>query len=242
MHQSKNLEFLPMPPTQKKPKPLHAEHRKRIKERFIKEGLRSFRDYEALEILLTYAIHQKDVKPVAKKLLQRFKTFHAVLEAPIEDLTSIDGIGEHSAILLKLVKECSDFYLKEKIIERDIVSSPHDLLNYYKSSIACLENEEFRVLYLNAKNEIIHEEIEQKGTVDQTAVYPRKIMKNALKKKAVSLIFVHNHPSGDPKPSRNDHQLTQALIKAAKTLEIRVHDHVIIGKNGYYSFNEEGHI
>jgi len=229
-----------MPSSNKEPKPHNLGHRKRLKNRFLNDGLQTFNDYEVIELLLTYAIHQKDVKPIAKELLSCFKTFQAVLEAPAEDLTKVSGIGEHCAILLKLTRACSDFYLREKLKKKDIISSPNDLLNYCRSSMAWLGDEQFRVIHLNSKNEILHEETVQEGTVDQTAVYPRKIMERALKQKAVSLIFVHNHPSGSPVPSVHDKTLTQALIKAAKTLNINVHDHIIIAKSGYYSFREEG--
>ncbi len=224
----------------KKDKPHYIDHRKRIKDRFLNIGLQSFRDYEVLELLLTFAIHQKDVKPVAKRLIDSFSTFQAVLEAPIDAIMNVDGIGQHSALLLKLTRECSDYYLKEKIKKKDVLSSPDALYEYCRSSMAYLGDEQFRVMFLNSKNELIHEQIVQEGTVDQTAVYPRKIIELALQQKAVSLIFFHNHPSGNPAPSDYDRKLTEALVKAAKALDIRVHDHVIIGKAGYYSFKEEG--
>ena len=221
-------------------KPLYFDHRKRIKQKYLNDSLQAFSDYEVLELLLTYSIHRKDVKPVAKKLLSRFKTFQGVLEATLDELVSVEEIGEHSAILLKLTKSCSDYYLRNNILKKDVISSPGDLLNYLKSSMACLDDEQFRVIYLNSKNELIHEETVQEGTVDQTAVYPRKIMERSLKKKAVSLIFVHNHPSGNPSPSEHDKNLTSELCRAARTLEIKVHDHIIIGRNSYFSFSEEG--
>lgn len=223
----------------KKPKPHYLGHRRRIKDRFLKDGLQPFQDYEALELLLTYAIHQKDLKPIAKNLIARFETFQGVLEAPIEELVKVDGVGEHSALLLKLTRACSDFYLKGKARKKDIISSPKDLLNYCRSSMAYLGDEQFKVIYLNSKNEIINEVVAQEGTVDQTAVYPRKIIERALKEKAVALIFVHNHPSGNPTPSAHDKNLTKTLMKAADPLGIKVHDHIIIGKNGYFSFKEE---
>jgi DNA repair protein RadC len=225
-----------------KSKPHYIDHRKRIKERFLEIGLQSFRDYEVLELILTYAINQKDLKPVAKELLTRFKSFQGVLEAPVNEIMKAKGIGKHSAILIKLFRECSDYYLKENIKKREVVSSPSDLIKYIKSSMAYLGDEQFRVIFLNSKNEITHEKIVQEGTVDQTAVYPRKVIELALKQKAVALIFVHNHPSGNPTPSDHDRKLTDELIKAAGTFQIKVHDHVIIGKNGYYSFKEEGNI
>jgi DNA repair protein RadC len=224
----------------KEPAPTYKEHRKRIKERFRTQGLEPFREYEALELMLTYAIAQKDVKPLAKDLLKRFGSFQAVLEAPLEKLTQVDGIGEHAALLIKLFRDCAQYYLRLTILKRDIISSPADLVTYCKAAMAHLGDEQFRVVYLNAKNEILQDEIVQEGTVDQTAVYPRKIIEQALQKKAVALILVHNHPSGNPDPSAQDRQLTESIIAAAKTFDIRVHDHIIIGRSGYRSFREEG--
>ena len=220
--------------------PHYKDHRKRIKERFRNQGLEPFRDYEALELLLTYAIAQKDLKPLAKNLCNRFGSFQAVLEAPLEELTKVNGIGEHAALLIKLFRDCSQYYLRQTIRKRDIISSPAELVNYCTSAMAHLPDEQFRVVYLNAKNEVITDEIMQEGTVDQTAVYPRKIIKQALHEKAVALILVHNHPSGNPEPSVQDRQLTAAIISAAGTMDIRVHDHIIIGRSGYRSFREEG--
>ena len=224
----------------KEPAPTYKQHRKRIKERFRTQGLEPFREYEALELMLTYAIAQKDVKPLAKDLLKRFGSFQAVFEAPLEKLTQTDGIGEHAALLIKLFRDCAQYYLRQSIRKRDIISSPADMVTYCKAAMAHLGDEQFRVIYLNAKNEILQDEIVQEGTVDQTAVYPRKIIEQALQKKAVALILVHNHPSGNPDPSVQDRQLTESIIAAAKTFDIRVHDHIVIGRSGYRSFREEG--
>ena len=220
--------------------PHYKDHRKRIKERFRNHGLEPFNEYEALEFMLTYAIAQKDLKPLAKALIKRFGDFQKVLEAPLEDLIQVDGMGEHAALLIKLFRDCSQYYLRRTIDKRDIISSPVDLVNYCKSAMAHLPDEHFRVVYLNAKNEIIKDEIVQEGTIDQTAVYPRKIIEQALQKKAAALILVHNHPSGNPEPSVQDRQLTTSIISAAATMDIRVHDHIIIGRTGYRSFREEG--
>lgn len=222
------------------PAPQYKEHRARIKERFRTQGLEPFRDYEALELLLTYAIAQKDVKPLAKDLLTRFGSFQAVLEAPVEQLTHVHGMGDHAALLIKLFRECGQYYLRETLGKRDIVSSPADLVAYCKSAMAHLGDEQFRVVYLNAKNEIIRDEVVQEGTVDQTAVYPRKIIERALHEKAVALILVHNHPSGNPEPSVHDRNLTSSIVSAAATFDIKVHDHIVIGRSGYRSFREEG--
>jgi len=219
--------------------PDYKYHRKRIKERFLDQGLESFREYEALELMLTYAIAQKDVKPLARDLLDRFGSFQKVLEAPVSELKNVHGIGEHAAILINFSRQCTQYYLRRTIQKREIISSPNDLVDYCKAAMSHLGDEQFRVVYLNAKNEIIRDDVLQEGTVDQTAVYPRKIIEQALKLKAVALILVHNHPSGNPEPSLQDRQLTSS-ITAAATMDIRIHDHIVIGRNGYRSFREEG--
>jgi DNA repair protein RadC len=215
-------------------------HRRRIKEKFKLQGLAAFHDYEVLEMLLSYCIARKDVKPVAKNLLQNFKSFQGVLDAPLEQLQKVDEIGEHSALLIKLIRACCDYYLSAAIAQRNVIASPQALIKYLRASMAALRDEQFRVVYLNAKNELLHDEIIQEGTIDQTAVYPRKIVERALSAGAVSIILVHNHPSGDPSPSSHDSKLTSALVNATKLLNIRVHDHIIVGNNGYYSFAENG--
>jgi DNA repair protein RadC len=220
--------------------PDYIEHRKRLKERFIVNGLNASKDYEILELILTFSIAQKDVKPLAKELIKKFKNFRGVVDAPIKEIEKVNGIGQHSAILIKLIKEASNHYLKEKTLETDVISSPAALLKYLKSTMSSLKDEHFRVLFLNSKNEIIKDETVQKGTVDETPVYPRKILTKALEVNAVSLIFAHNHPSGYPSPSHHDRKLTNTLIEAAQTFSIKIHDHIIIGKNGYFSFKEEG--
>ncbi len=229
-----------METAEKNKKPHFTGHRNRIKTRFLEIGLKAFQDYEVLELLLTYSIKQKDVKPVAKKLLDNFGSFQAVLEAPVQELIKTGGIGEHSAILLKLTRDCSEFYLKKKIMSRDIISSPEDLYRYWRSSMAHLTREQFRLILLNAKNEVMHEAVLQEGTVDQAAVYPREVVKLALEENAVSIIFVHNHPSGTPSPSVQDRDLTRRLTEAAATIGVTVHDHIIIGREGFFSFRQQG--
>ncbi len=220
--------------------PHYVHHRQRLKERFIHNGLTGARDYEILELLLTYAIQRKDVKPLAKRLVAAFGSLEAVFDAPADELAKINGIGRHSAILIKLVRACSDIYLRSRLTHVDVVSSPEDLLRYCRSTMAALDDEHFRIIHLNAKNHIIYEDITHHGTVDHAVVYPRRVMEQALKHKSVALILVHNHPSGSPEPSRHDRDLTQRLVRAAETLGITVHDHIIITRNGFCSFRQEG--
>jgi DNA repair protein RadC len=222
-----------------KPAPPHYRgHRQRLRDRFLVNGLESFRDYEILELLLTFAIPFSDVKPLAKKLLDVFGSFAAVLDAPPEELAKVSGMGGYSATLVILVKGCAEYYLKEQAIKRRCIPSLPVLVDYCRTSLGGLKDEQFRVIFLNSQNEIIAEEIIQEGTVDQTVVYPRKVLEGALKHKATGLILVHNHPSGKLTPSTADKELTRAIMQAAQPLSIVVHDHLIIAKQGYYSMAE----
>lgn len=220
--------------------PHYHEHRQRIKQRFRKTGLDGFQDYEALELLLTYAIPRRDVKPIAKELVERFKDIQGVMDAPVEELALFPGLGEHSALLIKLAKECSGFYLKKKARGKPRVCSAPELINYCRMSMAGLKDEQFRVVFLSTQNEIIEIETLQEGTIDQSVVYPRKVMERALYHKAAALIFVHNHPGGNLRPSYADKEITNTLKDAAKSMDIEVYDHLIIGKDGYYSFRDSG--
>ncbi len=215
-------------------------HRKRLRERFRKAGLEGFHHYEVIELLLTYAIPRRDVKPIAKELLQRFGGIKGIFDASLEELTSISGMGEQSAILIKLLKEGATLYLKTCVEGKEILGSPQDVINFCRHALSGEKNEKFMVFYLTTKNELIDMEILIEGTINQTAVYPRRVVEGALRHNASALIFVHNHPSGDPTPSQMDKQLTRALEKAASSIDVSVHDHIIIGKNTHYSGRENG--
>lgn len=218
----------------------HAGHRQRLRDRFTRSGLDGLQDYEFIELLLTYAIPRRDVKPLAKSLLERFSGIRGVFDASIDELISCTGIGKRTAVLIKLLKEGSAAYLKTRIIHKEILGSPQDVLNYCHCTLSGEKNEKFMVIYLTAKNELVDTELLEEGTVNQTAVYPRKVMEAALRHRASALIFVHNHPSGDPSPSQADRLLTDALVKAALALDIAVHDHIIIGRNKHVSWRENG--
>ncbi|MCK4739072.1 MAG: DNA repair protein RadC [Deltaproteobacteria bacterium] len=215
-------------------------HRERLRERFTRAGLEGFHNYETLELLLTYAIPRRDVKPLAKELVREFGTLRGVMDASREKLQRVNGIGENAAILLCLIKEISGSYLKERIMGRDAVTSAEDVIGFLDMTLSGENIEKFLGLYLNAKNEILAVEVLHEGTIDSTVVYPRKAIEFAIAHNAKSVIFVHNHPSGDPTPSRSDHALTLSLLKAATPMNIKIHDHIIIGKKGYYSTQEEG--
>jgi DNA repair protein RadC len=218
--------------------PDYFEHRKRLREKFLKAGAEGLHDYELLELLLTFAIPRVDVKPPAKALVKRFGTLNAVLDATQSELESVRGMGPSSAVLIRLIKELFAAYLAERMEGKDVLSSPGAVVEFARVKLAGLPHEAFMVIYLNVKNRVIDHEVLQEGTVDRAIVYPREIIKAALTHKAAGLILSHNHPSGDPEPSQEDKHLTRAVIEAARTVEIRVLDHIIVGKNGYFSFQE----
>jgi DNA repair protein RadC len=219
-------------------KPHYHGHRARLRGRFLQGGAAALQDYELLELLLTFAIPYSDVKPLAKNLIAHFGSFGQVLDATPEALMEFMGLKEYSACLINLVKACHEVYLKEETLKRQRILSLDVLVDYCRTAMGGLKDEQFRVLYLNSQNEIIAEEVLQEGTVNQTVVYPRKILELALKHKASGLILVHNHPSGNPTPAASDKKLTQTVIKASKALNLTVHDHLIISRHGYCSLAE----
>jgi DNA repair protein RadC len=210
-----------------------------LKDRFSRAGLDSFKDYEVVEFILSYSLARKDTKPLAKDLMRVFGSLRVIVEAPVEKLKEVKGLGEHSALLFKLIKAASERYLRDRVIKsQNVITSPGDLLTYCQSKMGWLKDEQFRMIYLNTRNQVIEEEVLQEGTVDQTVVYPRKVMESAIRLKATALILVHNHPGGSPYPSPEDRELTRTLAQAAKNLQIKVHDHLIIGQEGHFSFLE----
>ncbi len=215
-------------------------HRKRLKQKFMTSGMDAFHDHEVLELLLTYAIPQQDVKDLAKDLLAKFGSLKGIVDAEIGDLDEVKGIGEHTAILFKLVKEIAALYLKQKAKEKRQVSCTTELLDFCRTVMGAKKDEEFCVIYLDAQNQIIEFETIQKGIVNQAVVYPRQVLESALKKKASAIILAHNHPSGHVRPSDADIRLTKTIQETAKVLDILVHDHIIIGENRFFSFREEG--
>ena len=193
-------------------------HRKRLRDRFIKSGIDGFHDYEIIELLLTLGSPRRDCKKQAKEALKEFKTLRGVLEAPPEELQQIKGIGPHNAFGIKLVQEVARKFLREKIIDKPIYKSSQEIFDYLYHSMRDLKKELFKVIYLNSQNQIIDRNDLFEGTITSSAISPRQVMESALKNNAVSLIFAHNHPSGNPEPSQNDKQLTRDLIYAAAIL------------------------
>ena len=215
-------------------------HRYRLKERFCRAQTDGMNDYEVLELLLTYAIPRRDVKPIAKELLQHFHHLAGVLDASLEELEAFPHVGRSSAILIKLVKETCGLYLSTRLGKKDLLTSPDRVTSFARMKLAGLPHEAFMLIFLNVQNEMIGHSIVNEGTIDQVAVYPRRIVELALSKHAAGLIVVHNHPSGYTDPSEEDKRLTRALKEAARLLDIRLLDHLIVGMNGYFSFLERG--
>jgi DNA repair protein RadC len=219
-------------------KPGYLEHRKRLRERFRKNGAEGMHDYEILELLLTYAVPRKDVKPRAKDLLKRFGSLAGVLDAGQKELEEVSNIGPISSTLIRLVKETCGVYLAEKMKNKDVLSSPQAVLDFARVKLAGLPHEAFMIIFLNAKNKVLDYKVLQEGTVDRAVIYPRRMVEEALAHHAAGIILVHNHPSGDSEPSPEDKQLTRILTEAARTIDLRVLDHIIVGKEGYCSFLE----
>jgi DNA repair protein RadC len=229
-----------MPDPVLKSEPHHAGHRDRLRERFLKSGAEGFQDYELLEMILFSAIPRRDVKPLAKQLLKEFGSLSAIMGAGIADLKKVKGVSENSAVLLKTVHALTVKMLRGDIEKKPVLSSWQKLIDYCYVAMAHEKREHFRVLFLNRKNQLMADEVQQVGTVDHTPVYPREIVRRALELGATALILVHNHPSGDPSPSDSDIAMTEEVIKAASSLDILVHDHLIISQNGHISFKSLG--
>jgi DNA repair protein RadC len=192
-------------------------------------------DYELLELLLFRSIPRRDVKPIAKQLIKRFGTFGEVLAAPPNLLTEVEGVGESVVTDLKLVEAAARRITKGAVAKRPVLSSWSAMLDYCRAAMAFAPREQFRLLFLDKRNALIADEVQQSGTVDHTPVYPREVVKRALELSASALILVHNHPSGDPTPSAADVKMTRDIVDIAKPLGITVHDHIIVGRDGHAS-------
>ncbi len=215
-------------------------HRQRLQERFMRGGLRGFLDYEIIELLLTLGTPRRDCKKPAKEAMQRFKMLRRVLEANEGELQEIEGIGPRNIFGIKFVQEVSRRFLREKMMSRPVCHSSREVFDYLYHTLRDAKNEKFKAIFLDAKNQIIEEKTFFEGTVDTSAVYPREIMKEALRHGASALIFVHNHPSGDPEPSESDKEITKELVFASNMMQLKVLDHIIIGNNRYFSFADRG--
>ena len=223
-----------------KPAPHHLGHRERLRERAMAGGLAAVPDYEALELYLFRSARMGDVKPKAKALLARFGSLGAVLSASLPELMAVPGIGEVAALDLKLVHELAQRIGREPAAKRTVISSWSALLSYVRVALQHEAREQVRVLYLDRKNQLIADEVTNYGTVDHAPIYPREIVRRALELSASSVILVHNHPSGDPTPSKADIDVTQAVVAAGRPLGISVHDHLVVGREGVVSLRAKG--
>ena len=215
-------------------------HRERLRARFLKGDADAMPDYELLELTLIAAMPRRDTKPLAKALLARFGSFAEVIAAPRAQLMEVKGVGEAVANHLKIVEAAAQRLTKTKVMGRAALSSWSALLDYCTAAMARSQTEEFRVLFLDRKNILVADEVLNRGTVDHAPVYPREIVKRALELNASALILVHNHPSGDPAPSKADIAMTREVASAAKALGITIHDHLVIGRSGHASFKSLG--
>lgn len=218
------------------------DHRKRLRERFMSGGRTAVADYEMLELVLFRALPRQDVKPLARRLLDKFHDFNGVLSAPISILRQMHGVGDAVITELKVVEAAAHSLARARVVRREVISSWDALLDYCRTTMAHRNTEQFRVLFLDRKNIVIADEEQGAGTVDHVPVYPREIVKRALELGASALILVHNHPSGDPTPSAEDRAMTVRIADAADALGITLHDHLIIGKAREVSFRAEGYL
>ena len=217
-------------------RPHYYGHRERLRGRFREAGAESVSDYELLELVLFRAIPQRDVKPLAKDLIARFGSFPEVISAPAARLAETKGMGEAAITELKVVHAAASRLARGQVKKRPLLSSWASVIDYCRTAMAFADKEQFRVLFLDKRNQLILDEVQQVGTIDHTPVYPREVVKRALELSATALILVHNHPSGDPTPSHADIQMTQTIIDVARPLGIAVHDHIVVGKEGHVSF------
>jgi DNA repair protein RadC len=217
-----------------------AGHRERLRERFERAGVEGLQDYELLELILFRAIPRRDVKPLAKELLAKFGGFADVVSAPTERLKEVKGVSDAVASEIKLVQAAAVKLTQQRVLNRTVIGNWNDLLSYCRAAMADEQREQFRILFLDKKNHLIADEVQQQGTVDHTPVYPREVCKRALELGASAVILAHNHPSGDPTPSRADIDITNQIVRAAGALGIRVHDHIVVGKQREASFKALG--
>ncbi len=223
------------------PSPVSAEgHRARMRTRLLTAGPESVADHELLEMVLFLALPRRDTKPIARALLGRFGSFANAVAAPVGDLRGVEGLGDAGVAALKTIQAAALRLVRADIQDRPLLSSWDRLLDYLTASMARERVEQFRVLYLDNKNRLIADEVQARGTINHTPVYPREVVKRALELHAAAIILAHNHPSGDPAPSRDDIAMTQEMVRAAEALGVVLHDHVIVGNGRTVSFRAEG--
>lgn len=229
-----------MPPKPDDEKPDYLKHRERLRDRILERGVESLQDYELLEFLLCLAIPRKDVKPIAKALLKRFGSVHAVIVAEPAALKEINGIGDSSVAAIKAMQGVSLLMKRQLVLDKPILSSWKAVLDYCHAAMAHDQIEQFRLLFLDGKNALIADEVQSRGTVNHAPVYIREVVKRTLAHGAISIIMAHNHPTGDPTPSRDDIDMTRAVQRALAEVGVNVHDHIIIGRSGHSSLRSLG--
>ena len=235
-------EAVPAPPASGKQPSYIADHRQRLRARFMQGGAAAIPDYELLELVLFRTIPRRDVKPLARALMDRFGDFNRVITAPEPRLRDISGVGDAVIVELKVIEAAAHRMARSRVMRQHVLSGWDALLDYCHTTMAHRETEQFRVIYLDRKNVVIGDEEQGKGTVDHVPVYPREVAKRALELNASALILVHNHPSGDPTPSQADIDMTQQIFAACSALGLTLHDHLIIGKSRELSFRSEGYL
>ncbi len=228
------------PPAIHKDRPHYHQHRERLRRKFDDAGPGALADYELLELFLFRTIPRQDTKPLAKALLDKFGNLDAVLAAPIQRIAEVKGAGPSVAQDLKIVQALLERAARAPLKQRTVISSWSQLVSYCRVSMAHEPREQFRVLFLDAKNQLIADEVMNEGTVDHAPVYPREVARRALELSSAAVILVHNHPSGDPKPSAADLAITREIVAAANAVSVKVHDHLVIGRNGVESFKSLG--
>jgi DNA repair protein RadC len=221
--------------------PISAEgHRNRLRARLLTGGSDSVADHELLELVLFLALPRRDTKPIARALLTRFGSFAGAVSAPLADLRSVEGMGDAGAAALRTVQAAAQRLVRAEVLHRPVLANWDRLIDYLMAVLARERVEQFRVLFLDNRNRLLADEAQARGTVNHTPVYPREVVKRALELHATALILVHNHPSGDPNPSRDDIEMTGLVKQAAAALSIALHDHVIVGNGRWFSFRREG--
>jgi DNA repair protein RadC len=223
-------------------KPHYLGHRQRLRERFLKSGLDGFADYEVVELLLTLAVPRSDVKRPAKALIARFGNLRGILDAPIEEIRSVAGIGAVTPVALQIIKAAATLYLQQGSEGRDSLADPARLADFWRMRIGALSNEVFEVAYLDSACRLVRDGVEtlEEGTIDRAAVYPRRVVEAALRRGAAAIVLAHNHPNGSVTPSQHDKVLTRAIVLAADTVHLRVVDHFIVAPHETFSFRKAG--
>ena len=230
------LDLDPTPPS-----PISAEgHRQRLRQRLLTAGPESVADHELLELVLFLALPRRDTKPIARALLSRFGSFANVIAAPLPDLRGVEGMGDAGSAALKTVQAAALRLMRSEVQDRPVLANWDGLMRYLNAQLSRERVEQFRILFLDGKNRLLADEAQARGTVNHTPVYPREVAKRALEIHSTAVILVHNHPSGDPTPSRQDVQMTEAIKQALSTVDVVLHDHVIVGNGAWLSLRREG--